>query len=268
MVSIMRITALALAVLVFSAARLAAAELDLVAIPAGTVVMGDAEGEADETPREVRLGAFRIMRHEVTNAEFAAFAEASGRRTAPERSGRAWVWRRKWQLVDGADWRHPFGPETTIAGKKDHPVVQISARDAQAFCVFHGLRLPTEAEWERAARGTAWRRYPWGDDAPGAGGRASFGTVACCAADDADGFLKTAPVGRFPDGASPFGVLDMAGNVWEWTSSRLGGDARKVILKGGGWGNDPWCLRIGYHHTNPPGIGLDMVGFRCAGDAG
>ena len=178
----MRITAVALAVLVFGVARLAAAELDLVAIPAGTVVMGDAEGEADETPREVRLGAFRIMRREVTNAGFAAFAEASGRRTAPERSGRAWVWRRKWRLVDGADWRHPFGPETTIAGKDGHPVVQISARDAQAFCAFHGLRLPTEAEWERAARGTAWRRYPWGDEAPGEGGRASFGAVACCAA--------------------------------------------------------------------------------------
>ncbi len=92
--------------------------------------------------------------------------------------------------------------------------------------------------------------------------------MICCAPDDSDGFLTTAPVGRFPEGASPFGALDMAGNVWEWTASRQAGAGRRVILKGGGWGNDPYCLRIGYRHTNPPDIGLDMVGFRCAGDAG
>ncbi len=92
--------------------------------------------------------------------------------------------------------------------------------------------------------------------------------MACCAADDSDGHLATAPVGSFPAGASPFGLLDMAGNVWEWTASRLEGRAGAVILKGGGWGNNPYCLRIGYRHTNPDDIGLDMVGFRCAGDAG
>ncbi len=109
-----------------------------------------------------------------------------------------------------------------------------------------------------------------GDARPGEDGRrrANFGAVACCAADDADGFLETAPVGRFASGASPFGVMDMAGNVWEWTASRLAGAPDRVILKGGGWGNDPYCLRIGYRHTNPPDIGLDMVGFRCAGDSG
>ena len=243
--------------------------LDLVAIPAGAVVMGDAGGEADETPREVAVAAFRIMRHEVSNAQFAAFVAATGYVTAPERAGKGWVWEPRWRLVAGADWRHPFGPGTSIAVKGDHPVVQVSAEDAAAFFAFHGLRLPTEAEWERAARGAEWRRYPLGDGSPDMGGlrRANFGTVACCAADERDDFRETAPVGRFPQGGSPFGVLDMAGNVWEWTSSRIGGDPAKVVLKGGGWGNDPYCLRIGYRHVNPPDIGLDMVGLRCAGDA-
>ena len=246
----------------------AARALDLVEVPAGVVVMGDPAGEADETAREVALGAFRLIRHEATNAQFAGFVDATGHMTSAERSGRAWVWDGRWNLVAGADWRHPFGPATTIAGRDDHPVVQVSVRDARAFCAFHGLRLPTESEWQRAARGARWRRYPWGDGAPDMGGlrRANFGTVRCCAADAADGFAKTAPVGRFRAGNSPFGLADMAGNVWEWTATLLAGDPKRVILKGGGWGNDPYCLRIGYRHTNPPGIGLDMVGLRCAGD--
>ena len=278
----MRTVLLALAVLLsvllsglLSGPRPGAAEpgLELVDIPGGQLAMGDAAGEADEAPRTVAIDPLRIMRHEVTNREFAAFYEtyaAAGHRTDPERAGAGWVWTRRWRSVKGADWRHPFGPESSIAGRGDHPVVQVSARDAAAFCAFHGLRLPTEAEWEFAARGPEWRRYPWGDASPEEGGRrrANFGTVACCAADDADGFFETAPVGRFPSGASPFGVMDMAGNVWEWTASRLAGAPDRVILKGGGWGNDPYCLRIGYRHTNPPDIGLDMVGFRCAGDAG
>ena len=243
--------------------------LALVDIPAGTVVMGDPAGEADETTRRVAIASFRIMGNEVTNAQFAAFAAASGHRTDPERSGAGWVWPGRWRRVAGADWRHPHGPDSTIEDGAGHPVVQVSARDAAAFCAYHGLRLPTEAEWEFAARGPDWRRYPWGDSPPqGVGGRrANFGTVDCCAADVSDGYLKTAPVGRFPSGASPFGANDMAGNVWEWTASRLEDRPAAVILKGGGWGNDPYCLRIGYHHTNPPDIGLDMVGFRCAGDA-
>ncbi len=132
--------------------------LDLVEVPTGIVVMGDPAGEADETARTVVVPAFRLMRFEATNAEFAAFAATTGHATAPERSGKAWVWDGRWNLVAGADWRHPFGPTTTIAGKGDHPVVQVSLRDARAFCVFHGLRLPSEAEWERAARGERWRR--------------------------------------------------------------------------------------------------------------
>ena len=130
-------------------------------------------------------------------------------------------------------------PESRTGG--DHPVVQVSARDAAAFCAFHGLRLPDEVEWEFAARGRDGRRFPWGHEAPnGTGHRhANFGTLACCAPDAADGFLQTAPVGHFPGGASPFGMLDMAGNVWEWTSSPFPGREDQVALRGGGWGNNP-----------------------------
>lgn len=143
-------------------------------------------------------------------------------------------------------------------------MVQVSRNDAAAFCAFHGLRLPNEEEWEYAARGTDGRRYSWGVEPPRQpSGRANFGTVDCCAA---DGYRRTAPVGSFPAGRSPFGLDDMAGNVWEWTASAYPGRDGAAVLRGGGWGNNPYCLRAAYRHSNPPDIGLDMVGFRCAGD--
>ncbi len=242
---------------------------DLVDIPGGRFVMGDAAGEPDEAPKEVAVSSFRLMRHEVTNAQFAAFVRASRHRTDPERSGFGYVWFGQWQRTPHADWRHPHGGDSSVSDLADHPVVQVSARDAAAFCGFHGLRLPTEAEWEFAARGTDRRRYPWGDAPPetDAGRHANFGTVNCCAPDPRDGYRTTAPVGSFPSGASPFGLLDMAGNVWEWTASPFPGRPREVALRGGGWGNNPYCLRVSYRHGNPPDIGLNMVGFRCAADA-
>ncbi len=82
------------------------------------------------------------------------------------------------------------------------------------------------------------------------------------------GVNRIGKVGSFPSGVSPFGLFDMAGNVWEWTASPYPGRGDWVALRGGGWGNDPYCLRVSYRHGNPPDIGLDMVGFRCAGDAG
>jgi formylglycine-generating enzyme required for sulfatase activity len=260
----------AIAVVGFRVAGVLAAgpQPELVSIPGGRFVMGDAAGEPDEAPRAVAVRAFRIMRHEVTNREFAAFVAATGHVTDAERSGAGYVWTDRWRSVRGAEWRRPQGAASTIAGLEDHPVVQTSARDAAAYCAWLGLRLPTEAEWELAARGVDGRRYPWGDEAPQQRGerRANFGTVDCCAPDGSDGFLRTAPVGSFPRGASPYGVQDMAGNVWEWTASPYRGAGDGVALRGGGWGNDPYCLRAAYRHGNPPDIGLDMVGFRCAGD--
>jgi Sulfatase-modifying factor enzyme 1 len=125
--------------------------------------MGDPEGEPDEAPREVDIAPFRMMRHEVTNQQFAAFVAASGHVTDPDRTGFGYVWNDRWQRVRGADWRHPFGRDSTIAGRGSHPVVQVSAQDAAAFCRFHGMRLPSEREWEFAARGMDGRRFPWGD---------------------------------------------------------------------------------------------------------
>jgi sulfatase modifying factor 1 len=261
------VTALA-AVLAGSAAAAGEDDFELRAVPGGSFMMGDAEGDPNEAPKWVTVAPFRIMREEVTNAQFAAFVERSGHVTDAERSGAGYVWNGRWRLREGADWRHPHGPESGIEGAAAHPVVQVSQADAAAFCRHYGLRLPSEEEWEFAARGLDGRRFPWGNEAPQAGEerRANFGTIDCCAPDESDGYLKIAPVGQFPNGASPFGLLDMAGNVWEWTASAFPGRPGEVALRGGGWGNNPYCLRVSYRHPNPPDIGLDMVGFRCAAD--
>jgi len=229
---------LAFLVLAVPGSVMAGAEpaLDLVAIPGGAFVMGDGSGEPDEAPKTVRVAPFRIMRHEVTNARFASFVSATGWTTDAEAAGAGYLWSGRWGLAAGADWRHPGGRNSTIDDKATHPVVQVSARDAAASCAWAGLRLPSEAEWEFAARGADGRRYAWGNETPeqGAGARANFGTVACCAADAPDGYHHTAPVGSYPGGASPFGVLDKAGNVWEWTASRFPGTPGLVALRGGG----------------------------------
>ncbi|MEM7025313.1 MAG: SUMF1/EgtB/PvdO family nonheme iron enzyme [Pseudomonadota bacterium] len=242
-----------------------AAEPVFVDLPGGRFTMGDPLGEPDEAPVEVEVAPYRLMRLEVTNRQFADFVAVSGHVTDAERHGFGWTWSGRWQRHADADWRKPFAGSAGQDGP-DHPVVQVSANDAAAFCAFYGWRLPTEQEWEFAARGTDGRRYPWGNVDPEAGQHANFGTVACCAPDATDGHLRTAPVGSFPSGVTPFGLLDMAGNVWEWTSTPHFSRPDWVSLRGGGWGNNPWCLRTTYRHGNPRDIGLDMVGFRCAAD--
>ena len=258
----------AAAFLLGSMAHASDGSFDLVTIPAGDAVLGDEEGDANEVRKVLYIPAFRIMRHEVTNGQFADFVGASGHVTDAEHGQAAYVWTDKWRIVAGAQWRHPHGPDDTVEGRRSHPVIQVSARDADAFCAHYGMRLPSEDEWEYAARGPDGWRYPWGNDAPrqSTGRRANFGTIQCCAADDADGYLRTAPVGSYPGGVSPFGLHDMAGNVWEWTSSSFPGRANFRVLRGGGWGNNPYCLRTAYRHGNRPTTSLDMVGFRCVAD--
>ena len=199
------------------------------------VLLEDGEGPA----AAVRLRAFAIDPFAVTNAWFAEFVAASGYVTDAERFGSSFVhagllsadvgptqavaaapW---WRKVDGADWGHPEGPASGIADRADHPAVHVSFHDAQAFAAWAGGRLPTEAEWEHAARGglpPGEARFPWGGREPDDGaftpcniwqGRFPDHNTA------ADGFSGTAPVDAFrPNG---YGLFNMAGNVWEWSAS-------------------------------------------------
>lgn len=200
----------------------------------------------EEAPvRRVRVGPFRIDRGLVSNRQFAEFVAATGYRTVAELAPDPAVYpglpvhlalpgsmvfiypalRREgasgppWQWIAGADWRHPFGPDSGIAGLEDHPVVHVTARDAEAYARWAGKALPTEAEWEFACRGGLDRkRYAWGDSFQ-PGGRFMANTWQGDFPDQQlalHGFAGTSPVGSFPPNG--YGLLDMIGNVWEWTA--------------------------------------------------
>ena len=199
---------------------------DWVEIPAGPFLMGsdkrkDDQAYDDELPQHtMTLPAYRMARMPVMVAQFAAFVEATGYMTQAEQQGSAYVWTgQKWDDVKGANWRHPRGPESDVRQKQEHPVTCVTFADSAAFCEWASkatgttVRLPSEAEWEKAARGTDGRIYPWGDDKP---------TKELCNFGSSVG--TTTPVGAYPKGASPFGVLDMAGNVWERTSTKWVGN--------------------------------------------
>ncbi|MEL7210723.1 MAG: formylglycine-generating enzyme family protein, partial [Actinomycetota bacterium] len=215
-----------------------APEHDLVEIDAGTFTMGTDEdyryrGDGEGPAREITLGGFRIGRTAVTNAQFAAFVDATGHVTDAERFGWSFVfhlflpddfpdtravaatpW---WRQVYGADWAHPDGPQSDAVGRPDHPVVHVSWADATAYCDWAGVRLPTEAEWERAARGgLEGKRYVWGDEfAPDGRTMCNIFEGEFPVTNTAeDGYVGTAPVDAFP--ANGFGLHNMSGNVWEW----------------------------------------------------
>jgi formylglycine-generating enzyme required for sulfatase activity len=190
---------------------------------------GDGEGPV----HEVALDAFGIDVHTVTNDQFARFIEATGHVTDAERYGWSFVfggflpddfpptrgvvhapW---WRQVEGASWHRPEGPDTDLTDRGDHPVVHVSWNDAQAYCAWTGTRLPTEAEWERAARGGAvGLSFPWGDELEPDGEHRMNVFQGSFPAENtaADGFVGTAPVDAFaPNG---FGLHNATGNVWEW----------------------------------------------------
>ena len=189
----------------------------------------DGEGPA----HVVEVAAYRMGVHTVTNREFAAFVETTGHRTTAEELGTSFVfagllpddfpptravaaaaW---WREVPGADWRHPEGPQSSVTDRGAHPVVHVSWYDAVAFCSWAGVRLPTETEWERAARGPEdGHHFPWGDERePGGEHRMNVFQGRFPHHDSGeDGWVGTCPVGSYP--ANRFGLFETTGNVWEW----------------------------------------------------
>jgi sulfatase modifying factor 1 len=263
---------------------------DLVEIPAGTFTMGpdDRRFPADrEGPvREAATGAYAIAAHLVTNDDFAAFTEASGHRTLAEVEGWSFVFggllpddfpptrgvvgAEWWRAVEGADWRHPHGPQSDLAGLGDHPVVHVTWFDAVAYATWVGGRLPTEAEWERAARGGLEQAtYAWGDElVPDGTHRCNIwqGTFPSHNTLD-DGWLGTSPVEAFPPNG--WGLHDVAGNVWEWTADWFDEQRLHRAIRGGSYlCHDSYCnrYRVGARSSNTPDSATGNMGFRVAAD--
>ncbi len=276
-------------------------------VAAGTFTMGTddprgypEDGEAPE--HRVTLTGYRIAAHAVTNDEFAAFVEATGHLTTAEELGTSFVfagllpddfpptraviaapW---WREVPGADWRHPEGPHSNLTDRGRHPVVHVSWLDAAAYCSWDGTRLPTEAEWERAARGgREGSHYPWGDERePGGEHRMNVFQGTFPGHDTgADGWVGTGPVGSYPP--NDLGLHEVTGNVWEWCADWFDptyyahsplhdphgpqhGPAR--VMRGGSYlchESYCWRYRVDSRSSNTPDSSTGNVGFRVA-DAG
>ncbi len=295
---------------------------EMVWIPGDTFLMGSNEGQTDERPaHEVTVSGFWMDKTEVTNEQFEKFVRATGYVTIAERKpdpkdfpgappenlvpgsvvfkpppgevplDNHYVW---WTYVPSANWRHPEGPNSTIQGREKHPVVHVSWEDAVAYAKWAGKRLPTEAEWEFAARGgLAGDLYVWGKEkVPGGKWQANIwqgrfpneNTLA-------DGFRGAAPVASFPPNG--YGLYDMSGNVWEWCADWYlpnyyahspkenppGPDTSfdpnepgimKRVQRGGSFlCSDLYCIgyRPGARMKSTPDTGLSHSGFRCVKDA-
>jgi sulfatase modifying factor 1 len=286
---------------------------DLVWIPPQTAVLGSDEHYAEEAPtREVGVDGFWMQTHQVTNAAFAEFVNATGYVTVAERPPNpddypgappenlqpgSMVFHRTpgpvdlrhlnqwWTWTPGACWNHPRGPKSSVRGREHHPVAHVAFDDATAYSDWSGGRLPTEAEWEVAARGgLSGAAYTWGDEPERPGQRlANYWHGEFPHLPDT-GYGTTAPVGSFePNG---YGLYDMAGNVWEWTTDWWADNrafesccatesydpnqpqfpiGRKVIKGGSFLCADSYCLRYRPAARRPQAVdtGMSHIGFRC-----
>jgi formylglycine-generating enzyme required for sulfatase activity len=242
---------------------------DWVTIPRGPFLMGsdpaaDPQALDSEQPQhQVLVEEFHIARLPVTIAQFAAFIRATGYRTTAEEAGWAWAWLDGgWQSVRGACWARPLGQAFPATDPAHWPVTQISWHDAQAFCAWANVRLPTEREWEKAARGVDGRLYPWGNQMPEAG---------LCNCNNIQGGINAA--GQCPTGASPYGVLDMSGNTWEWCASKWRPDYTSPpdddptgpeprVVRGGSFNGDGGLVRCAARGKLNLSFRDSTVGFR------
>ncbi|MCU1329813.1 MAG: hypothetical protein JWN34_5183 [Bryobacterales bacterium] len=262
--------------------------------------LADGEGPI----RKVTVDPFYIDVHPVTNQQFEEFVRATGYSTEAERFGWSFVFQGHipperydelvdqtvlgagwWCKVAGSDWRHPEGPDSGIGARADHPVVQVSWNDAVEYCKWSGKRLPTEGEWEFAARGGLEQKlYPWGDElTPGGKHLCNIWQGEFPSTDLAeDGYSAPAPVKAFePNG---YGLYSVAGNTWEWCSDwfdpahhviatrnnpvgQLAGSAR--VMKGGSYlCHHSYCnrYRVAARTSNTPDSATTNIGFRCVRD--
>ena len=263
----------------------------LLALPGGTFWMGSDEhrypDDGESPSRPVSVDGFRIAACTVSNDDFARFTAATGYLTTAEREGWSFVfggllpddfpptravaqapW---WRQVQGAGWRHPEGPASDLVGRSDHPVVHVSWIDARAYCLWAGGRLPSEAEWEYAARGgLERRRFPWGDDlTPDGEHRMNVFQGRFPESDTGeDGFAGTAPVHAFA--RNGYGLHNATGNVWEWTADRFGpGRPGQRVTRGGSYlchESYCWRYRCAARSANTPDSSAGNIGFRLAAD--
>lgn len=229
---------------------MAAAPDDMVLVPAGEFSMGSPEGDPDEKPaHKVQISAFFMDKYEVTVKQYAAFLQESGGDRPAE-----------WKTMNKT-------------ANQNRPVMGVDWAEAARYCKWVGKRLPTEAEWEKAARGTDGRLYPWGNDPP-TPLHANYGKK------EWNNHEALVPVGTLEAGKSPYGIYDMAGNVWEWVSDWYDNDYYKnspsdspagpptggfKVIRGGSWNTSARNLRAADRYFDPPSFRSQYVpGFRCA----
>ena len=253
-----------------------------VRIEGGDTLIGSNRAYPEERPqRNIQLAAFEIDASEVTNGQFAKFVTETGFITeaeklqpgfdapggavfsAPTAKNPSW-----WRYVEGANWRHPEGPNSTVEGRELEPVVQVTLNDARAYAKWAGRRLPVEEEWEYAAKAGSDTIYIWGDErAPNGQEKANTWQGAFPVQNTAaDGFGSRAPIGCFEPNA--FGLYDMIGNVWEWTETQWG-DGQSHVIKGGSFlCAENYCrrYRASARQAQEANFSTNHIGFRTVKD--